>query len=145
MDISTSFSWGYSRLALVMVWIYILPLHYLGKMDGDTRKSPLTKLYVGIWLYVLLYGFLETLSCSARVSSGSSLWWRLWACVCRRMPASSKSRQSHGLLGVAGAAGRALLTALQLPISRKTLENARPPGNWTRKNEVWNFAGVGGV
>lgn len=52
---------GVPGLVLVMVWIYLLPLHYLGKMNEATRNSPLTRLYVGVWLYVLLYGFLETL------------------------------------------------------------------------------------
>nr|WP_295983220.1 Wzy-type polysaccharide biosynthesis protein UppW [uncultured Agrobacterium sp.] len=52
---------GMPGLVLVLLWIYLLPLHYLGKMDDATRRSPLTKLYVGVWLYVLLYGFLETL------------------------------------------------------------------------------------
>ncbi|MGC4390906.1 Wzy-type polysaccharide biosynthesis protein UppW [Agrobacterium sp. M50-1] len=52
---------GVPGLALVMVWIYLLPLQYLGKMNDATRNSPLTRLYVGVWLYVLLYGFLETL------------------------------------------------------------------------------------
>ncbi|MDP9788250.1 O-antigen ligase [Agrobacterium tumefaciens] len=52
---------GVPGLMLVMVWIYLLPLQYLGKMNDATRNSPLTRLYVGVWLYVLLYGFLETL------------------------------------------------------------------------------------
>jgi O-antigen ligase len=52
---------GVPGLVLVMVWIYLLPLQYLGKMNDATRNSPLTRLYVGVWLYVLLYGFLETL------------------------------------------------------------------------------------
>ncbi|RRN73474.1 Wzy-type polysaccharide biosynthesis protein UppW [Agrobacterium deltaense] len=52
---------GVPGLVLVMLWIYLLPLHYLGKMNEATRNSPLTRLYVGVWLYVLLYGFLETL------------------------------------------------------------------------------------
>ncbi|TRB01595.1 O-antigen ligase family protein [Rhizobium rhizogenes] len=52
---------GIPGLVLVLVWIYLLPLHYLGKMDEATRKSPLTRLYVGVWLYVLLYSFLETI------------------------------------------------------------------------------------
>ncbi len=52
---------GVPGLMLVMVWIYLLPLQYLGKMNEATRNSPLTRLYVGVWLYVLLYGFLETL------------------------------------------------------------------------------------
>ncbi|WP_236776572.1 Wzy-type polysaccharide biosynthesis protein UppW [Agrobacterium tumefaciens] len=52
---------GVPGLVLVLTWIYLLPLHYLGKMDDATRNSPLTRLYVGVWLYVLLYGFLETL------------------------------------------------------------------------------------
>ncbi|MFB4375899.1 Wzy-type polysaccharide biosynthesis protein UppW [Agrobacterium tumefaciens] len=52
---------GVPGLVLVLVWIYLLPLHYLGKMNEATRNSPLTRLYVGVWLYVLLYGFLETL------------------------------------------------------------------------------------
>ncbi|TZG36224.1 O-antigen ligase family protein [Agrobacterium sp. B1(2019)] len=52
---------GIPGLGLVLMWICLLPLHYLGKMDDTTRNSPLTRLYVGVWLYVLLYGFLETL------------------------------------------------------------------------------------
>lgn len=52
---------GVPGLALVLMWICLLPLHYLGKMDDATRESPLTRFYVGVWLYVLLYGFLETL------------------------------------------------------------------------------------
>lgn len=52
---------GVPGLVLVLVWIYLLPLHYLGKMDEATRKSPLTRLYVGVWLYVLFYAFLETI------------------------------------------------------------------------------------
>ncbi|WP_332305111.1 Wzy-type polysaccharide biosynthesis protein UppW [Rhizobium sp. GR12] len=52
---------GVPGLVLVLIWIYLLPLYYLGKMDDATRKSPLTRLYVGVWLYVLLYGYLETL------------------------------------------------------------------------------------
>lgn len=52
---------GIPGLVLVLMWICLLPLHYLGKMDSATRNSPLTRLYVGVWLYVLLYGFLETL------------------------------------------------------------------------------------
>lgn len=67
---------GVPGLMLVMVWIYLLPLQYLGKMNDATRNSPLTRLYVGVWLYVLLYGFLETLFSSAPGSSGSSSSWR---------------------------------------------------------------------
>lgn len=52
---------GVPGLVLVLIWIYLLPLHNLGKMDSATRNSPLTRLYVGVWLYVLIYGFLETL------------------------------------------------------------------------------------
>ncbi|MCZ7938940.1 Wzy-type polysaccharide biosynthesis protein UppW [Agrobacterium salinitolerans] len=52
---------GVPGFGLVLMWIFLLPLHYLGKMDEATRNSPLTRLYVGVWLYVLLYGFLETL------------------------------------------------------------------------------------
>lgn len=124
---------GIPGLALVMVWIYILPLHYLGKMDEDTRKSPLTKLYVGIWLYVLLYGFLETLFL---LSAGFVWFFLVVAIMGLRLQANASLVEVEAKprsFGVAGAAGRALLPALQLPISRKTLENARPPGNWTRK------------
>ncbi|WP_421418010.1 Wzy-type polysaccharide biosynthesis protein UppW [Agrobacterium tumefaciens] len=52
---------GVPGLILVLTWICLMPLRDLGKMDEATRKSPLTKLYVGVWLYVLLYGFLETM------------------------------------------------------------------------------------
>ncbi|MFK3779987.1 Wzy-type polysaccharide biosynthesis protein UppW [Agrobacterium sp. NPDC089420] len=52
---------GVPGLVLVLVWIYLLPLHYLGKMNVATRNSALTRLYVGVWLYVLLFGFLETI------------------------------------------------------------------------------------
>lgn len=52
---------GVPGLVLVLMWLYLLPLHYLGKMDDATRNSPLTRLYVGVWLYVLLFGFLETI------------------------------------------------------------------------------------
>lgn len=52
---------GVPGLVLVLMWIFLLPLHYIGQMDETTRASPLTKLYVSVWLYVLLYGFLETL------------------------------------------------------------------------------------
>lgn len=52
---------GVPGLVLVLVWLYLLPLVYLGKMDDATRNSPLTRLYVSVWLYVLLFGFLETI------------------------------------------------------------------------------------
>lgn len=52
---------GVPGLVLVLLWLYLLPLVYLGKMDDATRNSPLTRLYVSVWLYVLLFGFLETI------------------------------------------------------------------------------------
>ena len=52
---------GMPGLVLVLLWLYLLPLVYLGKMDDATRNSPLTRLYVSVWLYVLLFGFLETI------------------------------------------------------------------------------------
>ncbi|MFK0384211.1 O-antigen ligase family protein [Agrobacterium sp. NPDC090273] len=52
---------GVPGLVLVLIWIFLLPLYYLGKMSEAVRKSPLTRFYVSIWLYTLLYGFLETL------------------------------------------------------------------------------------
>lgn len=61
MAISTLCLAAACGLILVLTWICLMPLRDLGKMDEATRKSPLTKLYVGVWLYVLLYGFLETM------------------------------------------------------------------------------------
>lgn len=83
---------GVPGFGLVLMWIFLLPLHYLGKMDEATRNSPLTRLYVGVWLYVLLYGFLETLF----LLSSGFVWFfsssRSWACTCRQTPALPKTR-----------------------------------------------------
>ena len=56
-----------------MLWIFVLPIQYFGKMDQETRSSSLTKLYLRIWLYVLLTGFLET----AFLLSSGLIWFLL--------------------------------------------------------------------
>lgn len=64
---------GYPGLFLLLLWIFVLPIQYFGKMDQTTRSSPLTKLYLRIWLYVLLTGFLET----AFLLSSGLIWFLL--------------------------------------------------------------------
>lgn len=83
---------GIPGLVLVLGWICLLPLHYLGKMDQLARNSPLTRLYVGIWLYVLLYGFLETLFL---LSSGFVWFFLLVAVMGLRLQANASLVESE--------------------------------------------------
>ncbi|MFJ1309620.1 Wzy-type polysaccharide biosynthesis protein UppW [Agrobacterium sp. P15N1-A] len=116
---------GIPGLVLVMMWIYLLPLHYLGKMDEATRKSPLTRLYVGICLYVLLYGFLETLFL---LSSGFVWFFLLVAVMGLHLQANASLAEDEAEPESArtGAnADRATIPHLRLAAARKKFATAQ--------------------
>lgn len=116
---------GIPGLVLVMAWIYLLPLHYLGKMDEVTRNSPLTRLYVGIWLYVLLYGFLETLF----LLSAGFVWFFLLVAVMGlhlQANASLVENEAEPEPARTGAdADRATIPHLRLAVARKKFATAQ--------------------
>lgn len=93
---------GVPGLVLVLVWIFVLPLHYLGKMSETVRKSPLTHFYVSVWLYTLLYGFLETLF---MLSTGFVWFFIIVAIVGLRLQVHANLVEEEGVpsMGLSGA------------------------------------------
>lgn len=61
---------GIPGLVLTVIWIVIVPLYDLSRVDQTQSYSPLTRLFVRIWLYGIFIACLETL-----FFQGKDLFW----------------------------------------------------------------------
>lgn len=62
---------GVPGLLLTLVWIIILPLRSIARLDRDAEHSPLTRLFLRVWLYTIFNAGLESLF----FEGGNLLWF----------------------------------------------------------------------
>lgn len=64
---------GIPGLLLTLVWIIVLPLRNISRLDPDAEHSHLTRLFTRIWLYTIFSAGLESLF----FEGGNPLWFTL--------------------------------------------------------------------
>lgn len=64
---------GIPGLLLTLIWIIVLPLRNISRLEPDAEHSHLTRLFVRIWLYTILSAGLESLF----FEGGNPLWFTL--------------------------------------------------------------------
>lgn len=64
---------GIPGLILTLIWLVALPLRRIARLDPQTERAPLTRLYTRIWLYALFNACLESLF----FEGGNMLWFTL--------------------------------------------------------------------
>lgn len=62
---------GIPGLLLTLVWLIVLPLRYLARLEPETEHSPLTRLFLRVWLYTIFNAGLESLF----FEGGNMLWF----------------------------------------------------------------------
>ncbi|MGO4667954.1 O-antigen ligase family protein [Bosea sp. 2RAB26] len=64
---------GIPGLLLTLVWLVVLPLRNISRLEPDAEHSHLTRLFTRIWLYAIFNAGLESLF----FEGGNSLWFTL--------------------------------------------------------------------